>query len=52
MYVGLFLLASQEMVQCLKMAKRKELKASITDMSLKIMGLYTIIWNWKCKVCF
>ena len=26
------------MVQWLKMAKRKELEASITDMSLKIMG--------------
>ena len=37
-YVGLCLLVSQEMVQCLKMAKWKELKASITDMSLKIMG--------------
>ena len=37
-YVGLCLLASQEVVQCLKVAKRKELKASITDMFLKIMG--------------
>jgi len=40
-YVGLCSLTSREMVQCLKVAKRKELKASITDMelwALKIMG--------------
>jgi len=40
-YVGLCSLTSQEMVESLKVAKRKELKASITDMelwALKIMG--------------
>ncbi|KIM38167.1 hypothetical protein M413DRAFT_76231 [Hebeloma cylindrosporum] len=40
-YVGLCSLTSREMVQYLKVAKRKELKASITDMelwALKIMG--------------
>ena len=40
-YVGLVSLASREMVQCLKVGKRKELNALITDMelwALKIMG--------------
>lgn len=40
-YVGLCSLTTREMVQSLKVAKRKELKASITDMelwALKIIG--------------
>jgi len=40
-YFDLCSLTSREMVQCLKVAKRKELKALITDMevwALKIMG--------------
>ena len=40
-YVGRCSLTSQEVVQCLKVAKRKELEASITDIelcALKIMG--------------